>query len=86
MGSTVLIKRYIDFSVSLYKLYSHFPVYNKMLCIRLEQLRKDFIEIINKSSNEIPKDFERITYLLKIYDLILTNYNDCTMINEKKEF
>lgn len=47
-----------------------------MLSIRLNQLRTSIFNLINQSSKEVPKNFDRITYLLKVYDKIKSSFNN----------
>ena len=57
-----------------------------MLSIRLRQLRMVYNNLLLSSAQDIAGEFDRITYLLRIYDLILLSFNQCVMKTIKKEF
>jgi vacuolar protein sorting-associated protein 52 len=85
VGVKVINTRFIDLSISLYKLYSYFDD-NKMLWSRMVQMRTLFFELMRKSAKEFPSEHERTKYLIDVFDSILSAFYGIHSAFEKKEF
>ena len=66
--------RYIDLTLSLYKLYAYFED-NKMIVSRINQLRLRYFDLIKRSGAEFEIEIDRITYTLSVYEMIVSAYN-----------
>lgn len=84
-GFKNILMRYVDLVLSIFKLYSYFPD-NRMLCVRLDTLRIQYIQLITSSAKFIEREFDQVTYLIRVYDYMLYDFNKMQMKNLKKEF
>lgn len=75
LGFRAFVQRYIDISVSLYKIYSYFED-NKMVGSRIYQLRLRYLDLIKRSGAEYDHEVDRIVYTLQVYEMILSSYNE----------
>jgi len=66
--------RYIDLTLSLYKLYAYFED-NKMIVSRINQLRLRYFDLIKRTGAEFEIEIDRITYTLSVYEMIVSAYN-----------
>ncbi|CAD8194932.1 unnamed protein product [Paramecium octaurelia] len=84
-GFRSFVMRYIDLTLSLYKLYAYFED-NKMIVSRINQLRLRYFDLIKRTGAEFEIEVDRITYTLSVYEMIVTAYNTAQMTTYKKEF
>lgn len=63
-GGKVLVERFVDFLVSFYRLYLHFPNCALMLEKRLQSLRRTFLELVGKARGEFEREGEGLAYYL----------------------
>ena len=54
-SNKVLIERFSDFMVALYRLHDYFPD-SKMVGVRIENIRKAFFDLQNKLKNESDRE------------------------------
>ncbi|KRX10500.1 hypothetical protein PPERSA_01512 [Pseudocohnilembus persalinus] len=85
LGWKFIYSRLADFLGGLYSLYSQFDD-NRMLSIRITSFRDNLMKLMQRSANEIQREFDKITYLLKIQDLLIQTYNQSHLKQPKKEF
>ena len=64
--SKVLIDRFVDFIVSIYRLYIYFPDKALMMEKRLQTFRRAFLELILKGRTEYEKESEGLGYYLGV--------------------
>jgi len=79
MGSKVILLRYIDFALCLYRIASIHSD-NNMLRIRITELKNLMVDLLKKSAKEIPNEVERTTYLISSIDFISSNFTACNFV------
>lgn len=65
--SKVLIDRFADFLVSMYRLYDYFPD-SKMVGIRIENFRKAFFDLQKKLKDEAPREADGLNEYLSFLE------------------
>jgi hypothetical protein len=82
----VLTDRFVDFIVSIYRLYIHFPDKALMMEKRLQTFRRAFLELILKGRPESERESEGFGFYLSVLEQI---HNACTndpIVSNFKEF
>lgn len=85
LGFRAFVMRYVDLTLSLYKLYGYFDD-NKMIVSRIYQLRLRYLDLVKRAGAEHEIEMERVTYTLSVYEMIVSSYNQSQMSTYKKEF
>lgn len=62
----VLVDRFVDLIVSIYRLYIHFPSKVLMMDKRLHTLRRAFLELVLKGKSEFERESEGLGYYLSV--------------------
>ena len=82
----MLIDRFVDMMVSIYRLYIHFPNNVLMLEKRLSALRKTFLDFMLKGKSDYERESEGLGYYLSILEQV---HHACTsdpVVSNFKEF
>ena len=66
----MIIDRYIDLTLGIYKLFIYLPNSNTLLQKRQKVLKKAFFDVIFKVKAEYQKQIDGILYILSIYEQI----------------
>ena len=81
--SKVLIDRFADFMVSLYKLSVYFPG-SKMIAPRVEALRKGYFDLMKRVREEYDKEADGMSYYLNFLEIYRANQSSSETASKVK--
>jgi hypothetical protein len=81
-----MVDRFVDFVVSYYRLFFHFPTQQFMMEKRLQELRRVFLDTVNKSRLEFERESEGLGYYLAVLEQLHAACTGDPVVANFKEF